>query len=75
MLQLLLVVHVLPIMTSHLAILYSKNFDDKSFGNKECRKFAGKYFGELKSICIGDVMEIVKNGKETWSITVFCQIY
>ena len=34
--------------------------------NKDCRKFGRKNFGELKSICIGNVMEIVKIGKKTW---------
>ena len=41
--------------------------------NKDFRKFGGKNFGELKSICIGNVMEIVKIGKKTWRIAVICQ--
>ena len=32
----------------------------KTLANKDCRKFGGKIFGELKSICIGNVIEIVK---------------
>ena len=32
--------------------------------NEDCRKFGGKNFGELKSICIGNVMEIVKISKK-----------
>ena len=33
--------------------------------NNDCRKFGGKNFGELKSICIGNVMEIMKIGENT----------
>ena len=33
-----------------------------------------KKLGELMSICIGNVMEIVKIGKRTWQIAVICQI-
>ena len=29
-------------------------------------KFGRKYFGELKSICIGYAIEIVKIGKKAW---------
>ena len=32
-------------------------------------------FNKLKSICIGNVMEIVKIGKKTWRIFVICQIH
>ena len=32
--------------------------------NKDCRKFGGKNFGELKSISIENVIEIVKIGKK-----------
>ena len=32
--------------------------------NKDCRKFGRKNFGELKFICIGNFMEIVKTGKK-----------
>ena len=42
--------------------------------NKDCRKFDGKNIGELKSICIGNVMEIVKIGEKTWQIAVICLI-
>ena len=35
----------------------------KTLANKDCRKFGRKNFDELKSICIGNVMEIVKIGK------------
>ena len=42
--------------------------------NKDCRKFGGKNFGKLKSIYIGNVMEIVTIGKKTWYITVIPQI-
>ena len=34
--------------------------------NNDCRKFGGKNFGNLKSICVGNVMEIVKIGEKTW---------
>ena len=45
-------------------VQYSKNFG----GKKVCRirtvgKVWQKNFGELKFICVGDVMEIVKTGK------------
>ena len=33
--------------------------------NNDCRKFGGKNFDELKSICIGNVMEIMKIGENT----------
>ena len=46
----------------------------KSLANKDCRKFCGKIFGELKSICIGNVMEIVKIAK-TWWIAVIHQSF
>ena len=32
--------------------------------NKDCRKLGGKNFGELKSICIGNVIEIVTESLE-----------
>ena len=38
----------------------------KNLANKDCRKFGRKSFGKLKSICIGNVMEIVKIDKKTW---------
>ena len=34
--------------------------------NKDCRKFGRKNIGELKSTCIGNVMEIVKTDEKTW---------
>ena len=34
----------------------------KVWPNKDCRKFGGKNFGKLKSICIWNVMEIIKIG-------------
>ena len=36
----------------------------KTLANKDCRKLGGKNFGDLKSICIRNVMEIVKIGKK-----------
>ena len=36
----------------------------KSLVNEGCRKFGGKNLRELKSICIGNVMELVKIGKK-----------
>ena len=44
-------------------------------GNKDCRKFGRKNFGELKSISIGNVMEIVKIGDKTWQNAVILQIH
>ena len=32
--------------------------------NKDCRKFGRENIGELKSICMRNVMEIVKFGKK-----------
>ena len=52
-----------------------KNFGgESSLVNKDCRKFGGKNFSKLKSICIGNVMEIVKTGEKIWQITVIHQI-
>ena len=34
------------------------------------KNFGGKKFGELKFICIGNVMEIVKIGEKTWQNAV-----
>ena len=43
--------------------------------NKNCRKFGRKNFGKLKkSICIGNIIGIVKVGKETWQDSVIRQI-
>ena len=39
------------------------------------KTFGGKNFGELKSICIGNVMEIVKIGEKSWQNAVICQIH
>ena len=45
--------------------LIVKNFGGKNcLVNKDCRKFDRKSFGELKSICTGNVVEIVKIGKK-----------
>ena len=56
-------------------IPYSKkHWWSKTLVNKDCRKFGGKNFGKLKSICIGNVMEIVKIGKKTWRIAIIHQI-
>ena len=41
-----------------------KTLVPKSLANKDCGKFIGKNFGELKSICIGNVLEIVRTGKK-----------
>ena len=43
-----------------------KNFGGKSLANKGCRKFGRENFGELKSICMRNVMEILKIGKKIW---------
>ena len=55
--------------------LYSKQlWWQKSLAYRDSRKFGGKNFGELKSICIGNVKEIVKIGEKTWQIGVIHQI-
>ena len=41
--------------------------------NKDRWKFGIKSFGELKSIYIGNAIEIVKIGKETWQNAVIHQ--
>ena len=46
----------------------------KTLANKDCRKLDGKGFGELKSICVRSVMEIVKIGEKTWQIAVIHHI-
>ena len=38
-------------------------------------KFGGKHFGELKSICIENVMEIMKIGYKTWRNAVIHQTH
>ena len=40
----------------------------KNFGGKKVwqRKFGRENIGELKSICMRNIMEIVKIGKKTW---------
>ena len=45
----------------------------KTLANKDCRKFGGKNFDELKSICIGNVMEIVKIGKKLGVMLYFAK--
>ena len=52
-------------MYRNLIIWYCivKTLAVKSLVNKDCRKFGGKNFGKLKYICIGDVMDRVKIGK------------
>ena len=48
-----------------MVFLSSNNCGGKSLANKDYSKFGGKNFGELKSICIGNVtvMEIVELAK------------
>ena len=41
--------------------------------NKDCRKFGRKNFGKLKSICIGNDMEIVKIGKKLGNLLQFAK--
>ena len=54
-----------------------KYFSGKKFGELglDCRKFAWKNLDELKSICIGDVIEIVKIGEKSWRIAVIRQSF
>ena len=51
-----------------------KTLTMKSMANKDGRKFGRKHFGELKSICIRNVMEIVKFVK-TWQNAVIHQFH
>ena len=60
-----------------MSVLYRtvKTLAVKNFGEKDCRKLGGKNFGELKSICIRNVMEIVKIGENTWQNAVNQQCF
>ena len=58
-----------------VVIPYRKIFGGiKVWRIKTVGSLAEKNFGELKSICIGNVMEIVKIGDKTWQNAVICQI-
>ena len=54
-----------PLHDNFVIILYSKKLGrQKSLVNIDDRKFGGKNVGELKSVCIGNVMKIVKIGEK-----------